>query len=221
MGRSQPLHTMHWCEGSWLGTNHSPRNITSGDNQPKNGFIPLLSCTLGCQSSAQWPKCHHLLPVLAPLSITWGAAPISVRLLRVPVCPTATSSNNMGLCWNAPMCPGRNTIISLGTLTGRGHGADGSHGASGTSLSWTHCRDVSGTRDMVPHCLSTQTMVLCMAGVLPSLVKGHPSRGDIGTPSKIPRGKVSSAHFPRLQAQGHPTPTSMLSTVWEPGKAFP
>lgn len=69
---------------------------------------------------------------------TWGAAPSSVKLLWVPVCPTAISSNNStGLCWTAPMCPGRNTIISLRTPTERGQGADGSQGASGTSLSWT------------------------------------------------------------------------------------
>lgn len=110
-----------------------PPNITSLDNQPKNGLVPL-----GCQTPAQRPRCHHLLTLLALLSITRGAAPSSEKLLWLPICPTAISSNNnMGLCWTAAACAGRNTIIRLGTPTGRGHGADGSQGASGTSLSWT------------------------------------------------------------------------------------
>lgn len=87
-----------------------------------------------------------------------------------------------------------------------------------------HCRDVSGTRDMVPHCPSTQPVVLCRAGVLPLLVKGHPSTGDAGTPSKVPRGEVSSPYFPRAQAQRQQTLTSMVSSLGlsqETGKAFP
>lgn len=100
--------------------------------------LSLCLAALGMSAPAQWPRHHHLLPLLALLSITWGPAPSSVKLLWGPVCPTATSSNNnMGLCWTTPVCPGRNNHHHLGTPTGRGHGADGSHGASGTSLSWT------------------------------------------------------------------------------------
>lgn len=172
---------------------------------------------------AQWLRHHHLLPLLALLSITWGPAPSSVKLLWGPVCPTTTSSNNnMGLCWTTPVCPGRNTI-SLGTPTGRGHGADGSHGASATSLCWTlqgrqwH----QGSGPILP--IHPNHGVL-LAGVVPSLVKGHPSTGDTGTLSKMPRGKVSLAYFPRVQVQRQQTPTLMLSSLGpsqETGKAFP
>lgn len=97
---------------------------------------------------------------------------------------------------------------------GRGHRPDGSQGASGTSLSWTHCRDISGTRD----CPSTQTTALCWAGVLPSPVKGQSSTGDAGTPSQMPRGKVSSAHFPQGTSAGtvntHLDAQPQSCTVW-------
>lgn len=56
--------------------------------QPRNGFSPLLSALRGVSPLLS----HHLLPLLALLSITWGAAPSSVRLLWVPVCPTALTT---------------------------------------------------------------------------------------------------------------------------------
>lgn len=55
-----------------------------------------------------------------------------------------------------------------------GQGANGSQGATSTSLSWTHCRDISGTRDMVLHCPSTKTMVSSWVGVPPLQLKGQP-----------------------------------------------
>lgn len=141
------------------------------------------------------PIQHHLGKQLQALSGSCGSQ-------SVPQLPAPTT------IWD---CAGLHQCVLAetpsGTAMGRAHGADGSQGASGTSLSWTHCRDISGTRD----CPSTQTAALWWAGALPSPVKGQLSTGDAGIPPQMPRGKVSSAHFPRVQVQGQQTPTSMLS----------
>lgn len=142
-------------------------------------------------------------PTLGPIQHHLGS---SSKLCQAPVGPSLPHSYQLRQQFGIVLdCT--NVSWQKHQPMGRAHGADGSQGASGTSLSWTHCRDISGTRD----CPSTQTMALCWAGALPSPVKGQLSTGDAGIPPQMPRGKVSSAHFPRVQVQGQQTPTSMLS----------
>lgn len=88
LGRSQDLQTMHWCEVSWLGMNHSPKNITAADNQPRNGFVPLLSCT-GDVSPCSMAKTSSPAPTFGPIKHHLGT---SSKLCQAPVGPSLSDS---------------------------------------------------------------------------------------------------------------------------------
>lgn len=109
------------------------------------GVSPLLTGQDITTCSHSWPYSASPGEQLQALSGSCGSQ-------SVPQLPAPTT------IWD---CAGLHQCVLAetpsGTAMGRAHEADGSQGASSTSLSWTHCRDISGTRD----CPSTQTAALC------------------------------------------------------------
>lgn len=165
------------------------------------GVSPLLTGQDITTCSHSWPYSASPGEQLQALSGSCGSQ-------SVPQLPAPTT------IWD---CAGLHQCVLAetpsGCAMGRAHGADGSQGASGTSLSWTHCRDICGTRD----CPSTQTAALCWAGALPSPVKGQLSTGDAGMPQNA-QGKSVLSSFPQGTSAGtantHLDAQPRSCTVW-------